>query len=94
MNPQQASLKQRLTGRFYTHARIGQAMAIDVAKYLDTPEKLNIIDPFCGDGRLLCWLIEALHEQGKIPSKSFQIAAWDCDQLAIKTAKNAIPHRK
>lgn len=87
------SLEQRLTGRFYTHARIGKAMAIDVAKRLEASESLKIIDPFCGDGRLLCWLIDALYEQGKIPSKSLEIAAWDCDQSAIKTAQKAISQR-
>lgn len=87
------SLDQRLTGRFYTHARIGKAMAMDIAKRLGASEKLKIIDPFCGDGRLLCWLIEAMYAQGKIPSNYLQIAAWDCDQSAVDAAQKAISQK-
>ena len=87
------NLEQRLTGRFYTHARIGKAMAMDIARRLEISETLKIIDPFCGDGRLLCWLIEAMCEQGKVPSKSLQIAAWDCDQSAVEAAKKAISQK-
>ncbi len=84
------NLEQRLTGRFYTHARIGKAMAIDIAGRLERSEDLKIIDPFCGDGRLLCWLVEAMYDQGKIPSHSLHIAAWDCDQSAVEAAKKSL----
>ncbi|WP_159912422.1 N-6 DNA methylase [Pantoea sp. 18069] len=84
------NLEQRLTGRFYTHEKIGKAMAIDVASRLDARDDLKIIDPFCGDGRLLCWLLEAMHGQGKIPLHSLQISAWDCDSGAVEVAKKAI----
>jgi Alw26I/Eco31I/Esp3I family type II restriction m6 adenine DNA methyltransferase len=84
------NLEQRLTGRFYTHPRIGRAMAIDIAGRLKLSEELKIVDPFCGDGRLLCWLVEALHEQGKLPSRSLQVSAWDCDPLAVEVAKKSL----
>jgi len=84
------NLEQRLTGRFYTHARIGKAMAIDVAGRLNVHDDLKIIDPFCGDGRLLCWLLEAMHEQGKIPLRSLEISGWDCDSSAVEISKNSI----
>ncbi|RNM05827.1 Alw26I/Eco31I/Esp3I family type II restriction adenine-specific DNA-methyltransferase [Dickeya undicola] len=84
------NLEQRLTGRFYTPARIGKTMVSDVARRIDMSEDLKIIDPFCGDGRLLCWLIEAMYEQGKIPSKTLLISAWDCDQTAVETARTLL----
>lgn len=84
------NLEQRLTGRFYTHEKIGTAMAIDVASRLDVCDDLKIVDPFCGDGRLLCWLLEAMHEQGKMPLRSLQISAWDCDSGAVEEAKQSI----
>ncbi len=87
------NLEQRLTGRFYTHARIGKAMAIDIARRLELSADLKIIDPFCGDGRLLCWLVEAMYEQGKIPSRSLQISAWDCDALAVEVAKKSLSEK-
>ena len=87
------SLEQRLTGRFYTHARIGKAMATDIARRLEPSETLRIIDPFCGDGRLLCWLVEAMSDQGKLPSKSLQIVAWDCDQSAVEVSKESLSQK-
>lgn len=83
-------LERRLTGRFYTHVRIGKAMAIDIAERLDKSQCLKVIDPFCGDGRLLCWLVEAMYERGKIPSRTLQISAWDCDPLAVESAQRAL----
>lgn len=84
------NLEQRLTGRFYTHGRIGRAMAIDIANRIDKAESLRIVDPFCGDGRLLCWLLQALAEQGKLPLRTLFIAAWDCDPMAIDAARVSI----
>ncbi len=84
------NLEQRLTGRFYTHVRIGKAMAIDIARRVEGSENLKIVDPFCGDGRLLCWLLEAMSDLGSLPTESLQIAAWDCDQLAVETASKSL----
>lgn len=83
-------LEQRLTGRFYTHARIGQRMASELASRTCRSKTLSIIDPFCGDGRLLCWTIEALHHAGKLPTKTLHIEAWDCDEAASRAAKVAV----
>lgn len=86
------NLEQRLTGRFYTHERIGRSMAKDIARRLviEYGRKLKIIDPFCGDGRLICWLIEELHNADKFPESGIDIVMWDCDEVAVKTAKSEV----
>ena len=85
-------LEQRLTGRFYTHERIGKAMAKDIARRLIIKDdtELRIIDPFCGDGRLIRWLIEELVVIRKLPRAGIHIAAWDCDEDAIEVTKKTI----
>jgi len=84
------NLEQRVTGRFYTHERIGRAMARDIAANLKKSETLKIIDPFCGDGRLLCWLIEELAKINGLPTENLTVDAWDCDSNAIVAARNLI----
>lgn len=85
-------LEQRLTGRFYTHERIGRSMVRDIANRLIhiQGKELRIIDPFCGDGRLVCWLIEELFLVGKLPTKGVEIVLWDCDKNAVKVAEKIV----
>ena len=85
-------LEQRLTGRFYTHERIGRAMAKDIAKRVKNIDGqiIKIIDPFCGDGRLIRWLIEELYAAGKLPTAGLSVVMWDCDKEAIKVAQDAV----
>lgn len=85
-------LEQRLTGRFYTHERIGRSMAIDIADRLtfQNIKRLRIIDPFCGDGRLICWLIEELFSQKKLSILAVDITLWDCDEASLKLAETSV----
>lgn len=84
-------LEQRLTGRFYTPELVGRPMAKDLAMKLKQPTKtLRIIDPFCGDGRLVCWLIEELGTTGKLKGIKVEVALWDCDQDAVVKAGVAV----
>jgi DNA-cytosine methyltransferase len=83
-------LEQRITGRFYTHERIGRYMAKEIANNLTKTKDLKIVDPFCGDARLLCWLLEELLESNKLPKEKLVVEAWDCDGDAIVNAKELI----
>lgn len=83
-------LEQRLTGRFYTHERIGRSMAKDIAASLTRVKDLRVVDPFCGDGRLLCWLLDELIISNKLPKDKLVVEAWDCDADAIVSAKKHI----
>lgn len=85
-------LEQRLTGRFYTHERIGRAMAKDIAQryVMVEGQEVKIIDPFCGDGRLVRWLIEELFAAGKLPTAGVAVVLWDCDDDALMVAEHDI----
>lgn len=84
------SLVSRATGSFYTHAEIGQYITRQLISLLKgtTRKTISIIDPFAGDGRLVCWLIEAAHHAG-IKAK-WQISLWDRNGAALATAAQQI----
>lgn len=84
-------LEQRLTGRFYTHERIGRLMAKELAAGLVRSTKtLRIIDPFCGDGRLVHWLLGELREIELPELSKIYVALWDCDEKAVTTAAESV----
>jgi Alw26I/Eco31I/Esp3I family type II restriction m6 adenine DNA methyltransferase len=81
-------LVTRIMGRFYTPKAVGQQL---IASILQVIERENlpvfrIIDPFCGDGRLVCWLLEEMASFRNLNSHTLNIEMWDCDRSAIKSA--------
>ena len=52
--------------------------------------ELRIIDPFCGDGRLIISLLSELQDSGKLSSKHLFISIWDIDTNAVDKAKSDI----
>jgi Alw26I/Eco31I/Esp3I family type II restriction m6 adenine DNA methyltransferase len=73
---------KRATGRFYTHSMIAEHMInalIPKARLAFAKrETLSICDPFCGDGRLIKWLLE--HRNSLIsPRCLWRISMWDID---------------
>lgn len=78
----------RMIGKFYTPKFVGEQL---VGAVLQVVEKenipvLHIIDPFCGDGRLVCWLLEEMAAVRDLQSYILNIELWDCDQSALKSA--------
>lgn len=73
---------KRATGRFYTHFVVAEHMInalVPKARLAFAERKtLSVCDPFCGDGRLIKWLLE--HRDSLTPSKCrWQISLWDID---------------
>jgi Alw26I/Eco31I/Esp3I family type II restriction m6 adenine DNA methyltransferase len=86
------SLISRATGRFYTHELVGKHLVnslLSVFKNNTIPE-INIIDPFCGDGRLIVWLIQGFAENELRRYQRINVTLWDCDENALKRAKNHV----
>lgn len=84
-------LLKRATGRFYTPALIGTNLAKAVVRSLKSIKPirhstLKVIDPFCGDGRLVQWLLEASNESSYLRSCKWDIELWDCDRKALAAA--------
>ena len=84
------SLLARATGRFYTPNEVGVRLARYVARNLSAARTLRIADPFCGDGRLLKWLMEALLECGYPTKSRIEITGWDIDDAACRKARETL----
>lgn len=92
-NSIQQKIFKKINGEFYTHNFIGKNLAENVNKYIvkNIPSRLSIIDPFCGDGRLIIWFLEYLLENNKnLKETKFEIALWDSDESSVKKARNNI----
>lgn len=83
----------KTTGKFYTPRFIGERLidsVLTIATRLETTEELSIIDPFCGDGRLIAWLIERAQAFPELMKRSWRIEVWDCDEQAVELAEQNI----
>lgn len=81
---------EKILGRFYTDSDIAASMMRVLSQYYvyDTfSSELRIIDPFCGDGRLIISLLSELRKSKRILSKRLRISIWDIDINAVNTAK-------
>jgi Alw26I/Eco31I/Esp3I family type II restriction m6 adenine DNA methyltransferase len=78
------SLHVKATGRFYTPEAIGRPLASTMAEVAHVQGSMSVIDPFCGDGRLVAWLLEAMASRGIEPAWSIEL--WDIDAQAVTAA--------
>lgn len=84
---------EKLLGKFYTDHDIATSMMqlLSQRYVCDTfSSELRIIDPFCGDGRLIISLLSELGKSEKLSSNRLFISAWDIDGNAVNTAKSEI----
>jgi Alw26I/Eco31I/Esp3I family type II restriction m6 adenine DNA methyltransferase len=80
--------RSKAIGQFFTPAEIYEPMIHDVA-YHEVGKNLTImrvIDPFCGDGRLLVNFIREINNLND--GFKVEITAWDIDEAATKAARN------
>lgn len=82
--------EDKILGKFYTDYEIAESMMqmlIRCYMYDAFSSELRIIDPFCGDGRLIVCLLSALQKSEKLLFKRVFISAWDIDRNAINKAE-------
>lgn len=82
----------RVMGRFYTPDLVGKQLVhaiIQIVKSNNIPIS-NIIDPFCGDGRLVCWLLEEIVAANILLKNTIHVELWDCDETALYNAETVI----
>ncbi len=83
----------KTTGKFYTPHFIGERLVdsvLTVATRIETEGELSVIDPFCGDGRLITWLIEHAQAFPSLMHRIWRIEVWDCDAYAVELAEQNI----
>jgi Alw26I/Eco31I/Esp3I family type II restriction m6 adenine DNA methyltransferase len=82
-------LLTRVTGRFYTHDFIANHL-VDAVLHAWNPrtKTVRVVEPFCGDGRLVSLLLEK--STLTHPRRTWEISIWDCDQDALAIAEDRI----
>lgn len=91
-------LLKRASGRFYTGEAVGRQLAAGVATALGAslgrcPNRIRLIDPFGGDGRLVAWLIEACAERG-LGSVVWEVELWDLSDVGFREAQRRVAELK
>jgi Alw26I/Eco31I/Esp3I family type II restriction m6 adenine DNA methyltransferase len=91
-NGTQKTLLTRAIGRFYTHGLICAHLVSAMLRALTPPLSgtLEVVEPFCGDGRLICSLLEASSQVDQLRRLSWNVEIWDCDGSALEVAKERI----
>lgn len=69
-------IEQRLTGRFFTPLSVAEQLAWNALQLTPHPE--IVMDPFCGDGRLVSTWIRTAAKHGAL-SRLRKIILWDYD---------------
>lgn len=79
----------KLLGQFYTNYHVVKNMVQQLVNRIQFPcRKLSIIDPFCGDGRLIVEFLKAI--SGKAEDVSLEVVIWDIDFTSVQIAKEKI----
>lgn len=84
--------ESKILGKFYTNERVAEQMIVDLLLNYKPKDasKLKIIDPFCGDGRLIRILLEKLIEIPQFEECEYEVVLWDIDKSALDKAKKDI----
>ena len=83
----------KMLGKFYTDIGIAESMIQTICNtYIPYRfnSELRIIDPFCGDGRLVLALLAALSSKQLLHGFKVLVSLWDIDAEAVKVAQDSI----
>lgn len=81
---------EKILGQFYTDYDVAAGMEEEIADLFSVDpftDAICIIDPFCGDGRLVVGLLSKLQEKKKLERKHIKVSIWDIDTSAVEKAK-------
>jgi len=82
----------KLIGRFYTNEFIYNELIQTMINHITTDyTALRIIDPFCGDGRLVHHFLDKFLKSEKSSQvQTVSVSLWDIDEVAIESARHSI----
>lgn len=86
------TLLKRVTGCFYTHDLIARHLAEAISRIIHSWSNgvIKVVEPFCGDGRLVIKLLEAASKHDRLNRLSWNIELWDIDANSVKAAERNI----
>ncbi len=85
------TLFKRASGKFYTPIWMAQLLAKRLLENSVPKGKvLRIVDPFCGDGRLLVAVVEQIAMCATLRGAEWHFELWDKDEESIAQAKVAL----
>jgi len=87
------TLAERIAGRFYTPDNLAADLTeqmIRAFKMSGARQAIDLIDPFCGDGRLVAALLVRAADDSLLACSRWRIALWDQDKRAVTDAKQHI----
>lgn len=92
MNYAGTTLLERATGKFYTPPLIADSLVNNMLELgsLEWAGEVRILDPFCGDGRLLVAFIRRVCELHVGRNIRWHVAFWDYDSTAVEKARCSI----
>ena len=83
----------KMLGKFYTDFGIAESMIQTICETYKPCRffsELRIIDPFCGDGRLIVALLTAFNKKHFLEGFKLFVSLWDIDAEAVEIAKNSL----
>lgn len=83
------SLFERALGKFYTPELIAGRLATHLVDQIDYSqiESFSLVDPFCGDGRLIVAFLRQSMEREAGREVKWYISLWDYDPEAVREAQ-------
>ena len=82
---------RKLTGRYYTNELVARQgirnLVMNILATSFSKTKMRIIDPFCGDGRLVYWFLEEWANM-KGPEIEWEVQLWDINAESLSVARN------
>ncbi len=84
---------EKLLGKFYTDYSVADNMIDIVLENIEWEEYrkgIKVIDPFCGDGRLILSLLTSMKKRNLLNGITIYISIWDIDSNAVNYAKGII----
>lgn len=90
--PQEGRTRAKAFGQFFTPTLVSGQMIRSVIGQLKgrNLHHVSVIDPFCGDGRLLVGLLRALASSNMTDKMVVKLTAWDIDKKILYQAKDNI----
>ncbi len=84
---------EKILGKYYTEHTVAEDMCEVIGGIFKADAAslaVRIIDPFCGDGRLIVQLLSELLKNHALSGRQVAVSVWDIDAGAVRQAEKAV----